>query len=238
MAASDIYQKHNNDAALKTSAILHRVTAIKSLNSALSKGVQNYEQGNAMLATCFTLVFQSALMEDGFPEFMSFIRGCVVVAFQMGVKQIQFIFQHGLGDNQLAIMGPFLEGVPDCDPILLEAAIESTEAIGPLCQRESEKAFHALLLKIACGSALSSRTGKLSLQCKEFTDQNSIRWYHGNLRPILIHHERRRLPLFHRPKQSNRAAPASTSCSHSDASRFHLRARTTMPDARCAKPGC
>lgn len=162
LAASDISECSPNDSALALSAMKHRVRAIETLSTALSRGVETMEQGNAMLATCYTLVFQSALIADGFPEYMSFIRGCMVVAWQMGVKELKFLFEGILSDEQLVKMGPYLKGAPDIDPELTNGAIGSLEAFRPLVVRDAEIAFFECLLEIAQASQISSRQGKLS----------------------------------------------------------------------------
>jgi len=171
LAASDLASSSHGDSVLTLSAMSHRVTAIKALNAALSRGVHTMEEGNAMLATCYTLVFQSALMADAFPEYMSFIRGCMVVAWQMGTKRLKFIFDSMLGDDQLVKMGPFLQGAPDIDPALTNAAIESLERCQHLVVKDSEKAFHACCLEIAHASAVSSRGGKLPPSLFVFLDK-------------------------------------------------------------------
>ncbi|OAF57043.2 hypothetical protein VC83_06024 [Pseudogymnoascus destructans] len=155
LAASDISGYSPNDSALALSGINHRVRAIESLSTALSRGLHTMEEGNAMLATCYTLVFQSALISDGFPEYMSFIRGCMVVAWQMGVKQLKFVFEV-LNDEQLAKMGPYLQGAPGIDPDLTNGAIGSLEACRPLVVRDAEKAFYECMLEIAQAAQISS----------------------------------------------------------------------------------
>lgn len=170
LAASDLASSSPGDSALTLSAISHRVTAIKALNVALSRGVHTMEEGNAMLATCYALCFQSALMADAFPEYMSFIRGCMVVAWQMGAKRLTFIFEGMLGEDQLVRMGPYLQGAPDIEPALTRAAIESLERCAHLVVRESEREFHACCLEIARASAVSSRHGKLSPSLFLFLD--------------------------------------------------------------------
>lgn len=162
LAASDISGYSPNDSALAISGINHRVRAIESLSTALSHGVHTMEEGNAMLATCYTLVFQSALISDGFPEYMSFIRGCMVVAWQMGVKQLKFIFEGILSDEQLVKMGPYLQGPPDIDPDLTNGAIGSLEACRPVVVRDAEKAFFECMLEIAQAAQISSRQGRFS----------------------------------------------------------------------------
>lgn len=160
LAASDISECSPNDSALALSGINHRVRAIETLSAALSRGVQTMEQGNAMLATCYTLVYQSALIADGFPEYMSFIRGCMVVAWQMGVKQLRFVFEGMLGDDQLVKMGPHLQGPPGIKPELTDGAIASLETCRPLVVRKAESDFFECLLEIVKAAQISCRQGR------------------------------------------------------------------------------
>ncbi|KFY42621.1 hypothetical protein V495_04414 [Pseudogymnoascus sp. VKM F-4514 (FW-929)] len=163
LAASDISECNPNDTALAVSGMNHRVRAIETLSTALSRGVHTMEEGNAMLATCYTLVFQSALIADGFPEYMSFIRGCMVVAWQMGVKQLTFLFQGILSDEQLERMGPHLKGAADIDPVLTNGAIGSLEACRPLVMKDAEMAFHQCLLEIVQAVQISSRQAYIGI---------------------------------------------------------------------------
>ncbi|KAL5351178.1 hypothetical protein ACLOAV_003029 [Pseudogymnoascus australis] len=163
LAATDISECSPNDSALALSGINHRVRAIETLSTALSRGVQTMEEGNAMLATCYTLVYQSALIADGFPEYMSFIRGCMVVAWQMGVKQLRFVFEGMLGDDQLVKMGPYLQGPPGIDPELTNGAIGSLEAFRPLVVRKAETDFFECLLEIVKAAQISCRQAYMGI---------------------------------------------------------------------------
>jgi hypothetical protein len=163
LSAADIASNEPQPSELACLAIAHRVKAIRALNQALSKGVQDFEEGNAMLATCYSLVFQSALMEDGLVEFMTFVRGVVLVAANMGARRMRFLFHSMLMPEQLQKMDPYLQGAPEISPQPINAAVKSLEAFGHLCVRESEKCFHALLVKVAQALYTSSRDGTMSL---------------------------------------------------------------------------
>lgn len=117
------------------------------------------ETGNAMLATCYVLVFQSSLISDGFPEFMSFIRGCMVVAFQMGMKRMKFIFENMMPDDQLGVIGPSLELHPGLASSVTDPVIESLRNFEHLMMKPYEKEFFSALMQIAVKSQESSRGG-------------------------------------------------------------------------------
>jgi hypothetical protein len=66
-AASDLMQ---NDPGLLPAAIDHRVKAIRAIKKTLSDvpRADTFEEGNAMMATCFALTFQSVFLNDGMAE--------------------------------------------------------------------------------------------------------------------------------------------------------------------------
>jgi hypothetical protein len=160
LAASDIIAEAQENSDLACAAMSHRVKAIKALNGALSKGIKSLEEGNAMLATCYTLLFQSWHVEDGLPEFMSFTRGCAAVAKTMGYTGFKFIFRNFPDDeNPHERMRPYLDGPPGIDPDAVDAALNSLEAFRHLCQQPYEKHFHGLLVKTACACHTSAHDG-------------------------------------------------------------------------------
>src|SRR5438045_4036864 len=114
LAASHITAGEARESAdLVCSAMSHRVKSIKALNATLSKGIKSLEEGNAMLATCYTLLFQSLYVEDGMLEFMSFTRGCGVVAKTMGYGGFGFLFDNFPDEeNPHEKMRPYLDGPP------------------------------------------------------------------------------------------------------------------------------
>ncbi len=160
LSASDLTEKGAPKCELTFSAMSHRVQAIKSLNQALSNGLHTFEEGNAMLATCYVLIFQSVLLEDGLAEYMTFIRGCVLIAQNMGCKRMKFLFHSFLGMDSLAKMDPYLRDSPEVNPGPVSAGCMSLEAFEHLCQRDYEEKFHSSLLKTARALYTSSRNGK------------------------------------------------------------------------------
>jgi hypothetical protein len=115
-----------------------------------------------MLATCYSLIFQSTLIDEGHPEYLTFVRGCVLVAVQMGCKGLKFLFQNLHNNDEFEMVSPHLQGTPAVDLGPIDAAYTSLEAFGPLCKRESERKFHACLLEFVCNFYLSSHDGMKS----------------------------------------------------------------------------
>ena len=91
------------DPTLITAAMSHRVKAIKAIKKRLaeaSKMNTSYEEANALVATCFALTFQSVSLDDGLAEYLTFIRGIVIVAMQMMFRNIRPMFDNLIGNEQ------------------------------------------------------------------------------------------------------------------------------------------
>lgn len=147
LAASDLATTSAPD--FVSSAMSHRLLAIKSLNKALSEGMHTFEQSNAVLTTCYSLAFQSALMDDNPAEFMTFIRGFILVSTHMKCNKLECLFKNLLGEDQLAALEPYLRATPAICPAVIIAASASLEVLGSLCRENSEIAFHTLLVEMA-----------------------------------------------------------------------------------------
>lgn len=158
LSASDI-ACFSEDKSLIVTAMTHRVKSIEALNAAVSRGLTTFEQGNAMLATCFVLLFQSTLLNDGLGEYMSFIRGCVAIGMQMGIKRMKFLLTKLWGDESLEEIDPALHKAPLIEPQVVSLACRSLEKMGSLCKTEVELKMYALILSMARNLVTSSRDG-------------------------------------------------------------------------------
>jgi hypothetical protein len=160
LSASDLEASSSQPSSeLAQSAMFHRILAIKSLNRALSTGLQSLEDGNAMLATCYILVYQSTLIDEGLSEYLTFVRGCVLVPLQMACRGLKFLLHNLLSDDEIEMTRPYLLRMPAIDTGLVDAAYASLEAFAPLCERESEKTMREHMLEIVRNFYLSSCDG-------------------------------------------------------------------------------
>jgi hypothetical protein len=161
LSASDILESNPSqlNSELECVAIYHRVKAISSLNEAIGKPIGSVEQGNAMIATCFSLLFQSTLINEGLVEYMTFIRGVVVVSMQMGERNIAFLFEH-MFDQAQVVISELIES-PLINPEHVRKACRSLELIGLLIQNPREKEFYGYLLSAARACFTSSQAGAL-----------------------------------------------------------------------------
>jgi len=159
-AASELIQ---TDSSFVAAAMSNRVKAIKSIKKRLadaSKDTTSPEETNALLATCYALTFQSVSLDDGLVEYMTFIRGIVIVGMQMMFRKIQPIFSTLFEESQDEILGPLMQGLPLIRKGWTDAAMEAISALRPLCVEPVEVEYQEKLLDIAQKLYTSSWTGR------------------------------------------------------------------------------
>ncbi|KAI1657427.1 hypothetical protein F4813DRAFT_389604 [Daldinia decipiens] len=149
LAASDLMSQDPN---LVTFAMSHRLKAIRAIKKALSEVPKSntFEEGNALIATCFALTFQSVVLEDGMAEFMTFCRGITLVSIQMCTRNTKFLFRNLHDNESAALLRPFMEALPPIRRDWVDMAVSSIRGLGPLCeQHEVETEYRRLLLDMA-----------------------------------------------------------------------------------------
>lgn len=101
----------------------------------------SHEEGNALLATCFALTFQSVHLDDGMAEFMTFVRGVVMVAIKMAFSQVGFLFVNFIGKDQEVVLRPYLDSavVPAEMEVWREDAVGALERLRCLCEGDHLK---------------------------------------------------------------------------------------------------
>ncbi|KAL2133349.1 hypothetical protein VTI74DRAFT_2513 [Chaetomium olivicolor] len=188
-AASDLLS--TSDPGLLEAAMTHRLKAIKAIKKSLSaaassssssssssccssstaqsscgSGTDMFEEGNALMATCFALTYQSVHLDDGMAEYMTFIRGIMIVAIQMYIKGAKLLFGQMLGDKQKEMLEPFMRDVPLVEKSWVDAAVEAIQGLEGLVQgegREVERKYWELLLEMGKACWESSWKGYLAL---------------------------------------------------------------------------
>lgn len=147
-AASQLIE---TDPSVVQAAMTHRVKAIRAIKKRLSETAKvsvTYEEANAMVATCFALTFQSVSLEDGLPEFMTFIRGIMIVGMQMMFRGIRPIFENMIEADREKILAPVMEGLPLIQKGWADAAMEALTNLKPLCTGHVEAEYLQLLVDI------------------------------------------------------------------------------------------
>jgi len=93
-----------------------------------------FEEGNALMATCFALTYQSVLLEDGMTEFMTFIRGIMIVAISMYCRGATLLFGPLLGDRQTQLLEPHMKGLDLIDAGFAARAVAAVEGLRGLVE--------------------------------------------------------------------------------------------------------
>ncbi|KAJ8129861.1 hypothetical protein O1611_g3769 [Lasiodiplodia mahajangana] len=166
LAASDLMVQ---DPSLVAFAMAHRLKAIKAIKKTLTDvpKANSFEEGNALLATCYALTFQSVMLDDGMSEFMTFCRGIVIVAIQMYCKGAKFIFSNFLGEDHIVQLQPVLESLPLIQKEWTDMAVANIAALEPLCTQQVEIEYHQLITNVA-NALYSSSFLAYQMLCKHY----------------------------------------------------------------------
>jgi hypothetical protein len=133
---------------LNTTAMYHRVQAIKGSAVALSQTNRSGDDGDALVASCYLLTFQSLYIKDdkeGIVEFLHFIRGCSLVWNQLLYEKVPITF-YLTSESQYEFMKPRLVALPDIDPQLLESAEKSLSELRLILYKPVHTMFHGLFV--------------------------------------------------------------------------------------------
>lgn len=141
-------------------ALTHRVRAIQGFNKALSKKPEKEPDGDALLATMYSLTFQSAFMSDSLIEFLIMVRGCVILSGQLE-SQSSIAFFVIDWYSHLRYMEPRLDDLPFVDVSLAERAEASLEALNFVLEDEVNSFYYHELINVVSGIKASSKLGKL-----------------------------------------------------------------------------
>jgi len=152
-----------NDASIVSSAMNHRIKAIRAIKKRLAETARSsmdYEEANAMVATCYALTFQSVSLDDGLAEYLTFIRGIMIVGMQMLFRGIKPIFENMLEPDQDALLEPLMQGLPLIPKGYTDSAMEALTNLKPLCERPVEVEYHQHLVKMTEKLYVNSWDGK------------------------------------------------------------------------------
>lgn len=128
-------------------ALQHRVKAIQGFNEALSKQTRSGSDGDALLAAVYALTFQSSYLSDGLREFLTLIRGCALVSYQMIANDVPISFSISLEEHH-EYMSSRLHDLPTIDGEFVRGAQQSLAAISPLLmQNEYNLTAHKALVE-------------------------------------------------------------------------------------------
>ncbi|KFY12314.1 hypothetical protein V492_03956 [Pseudogymnoascus sp. VKM F-4246] len=156
LAATHLTSVSNVD--YSEAALSHRVRAIQGFNKALSKKPEKEPDGDALLATMYSLTFQSAFMSDSLIEFLIMVRGCVMLSGQLE-SQSSIAFFVIDWYSHLRYMEPRLENLPFVDLTLAEGATVSLDALTFVTEDEVNGFYYHELVNVVNGIKTSSKLG-------------------------------------------------------------------------------
>ncbi|KAH8679342.1 hypothetical protein BGZ61DRAFT_457065 [Ilyonectria robusta] len=148
LAASHLSLGTNAD--YTSQALTHRVYAIGSLNQALNTPCATKAEGDARFATMMALTFQASYMPEGMQEFLSMIRGCIVVSDTAMPYFTESVFhtfspeRHEQSVHELN-QEPSHHG-QNAD--IFKDALISSRALGPLCRGVLEVRYLGIIERI------------------------------------------------------------------------------------------
>jgi hypothetical protein len=148
LAASHLSALLSDDA--QQEAVLHRITAMRSLNAALSIPAKSRMEKDARMAAALALTFQSAHLPNAFGEFLTMVRGCFLIGSEEGFEDPSSAFYAFRAGSHLEVMQERLTTatMSPCNKQVIDAGVASIEALQPLCVSEIEKWLCGALLQI------------------------------------------------------------------------------------------
>jgi hypothetical protein len=149
----------NSNVDYSSLAISHRLLAIKGVNEGLSSTSRTSDDGDALLAACYALTFQSSYLKDGISEFLIMVRGCALVSLQLQHENLDVSFSITPNDH-FEFMEQRLEDLPSVDADLYEGSAASLKALLPLCEGiDAQQVFHTALQDCVEKVGIDSRQG-------------------------------------------------------------------------------
>ena len=118
-----------------------------------------YDGVNALLATCLALTVQSVSLDDGMVEYMTFIRGLVVVGAQLWKGGFAPVFANLADGGAQAALEPHMVDLPLIPVEWTDGAVAAIEGLGEVCGGRLEGEYRELLLDWARTLYVSSFEG-------------------------------------------------------------------------------
>lgn len=144
--------------SISSSAMHHRLLAIKGSNEAMSTPRRSGAEADALLAACYLLAFQSAYMRDGLYEFFRTVRGCSLVSEQLRADKLPMSF-HMSNRVHFDYMKERLQDLPVITEELIDGARDSLGSLEQLLDLSVNKSFHRGLSGVVDAASVSSAQG-------------------------------------------------------------------------------
>lgn len=153
----------------KAQALAHRIQSMRSLNEALNRPCTSLAEGDARFATVMALTFQSSYMDEGMLDFLSMIRGCIVVSNSAMPCFEESAFRSFSADEHDRVVkglngAPEDENEPGWD---VDVGLASVRALGLLCRSTTEIKFLTIVESIlrACKTSFADGMAPIHVSC-------------------------------------------------------------------------
>ncbi|KAH9212354.1 hypothetical protein DL95DRAFT_304365 [Leptodontidium sp. 2 PMI_412] len=140
---------------LQTTAIYHRIHAIKGSNTAILTRRQTGSDADALLASCYLIAFQSSYIKDGLQEFFQTVRGCSILSNHLRAENLPMTF-FLTEEDDFSFMEERLINLSVLPRNLIEGAKNSLTAVLPLLDRPVNLLFYQVLFDVTKAAAISS----------------------------------------------------------------------------------
>lgn len=178
LAASHLHLLTPSTTSFSPQALSHRVRAISGLNAALSTPCTSRAEADARFAALMALTFQSSYMPDGMLDFLSTVRGCVVLATAAMPGPEGSAFSSFTTQRHLQRVWEMSEDLSEGRVqwyrdvawyrAFAEQGLASVKALEPLCQNGFERTYYGVLRSTVEEAKESPLRGK-SLLPSSFT---------------------------------------------------------------------
>ncbi|RMZ86312.1 hypothetical protein DV736_g6463, partial [Chaetothyriales sp. CBS 134916] len=157
LGASHLYRL-DGQARYNSTAIAHRGHAITGLNKAIAKDDYSQVDVDAMLATVYALTFQSVYMEDGLVDFMTMVRGCLLITKHIESTNIASSFNlepHA----HIRCLEPGISELPGIDKHVLRTGVDALGRLTPILKTGADLDFFFAIKQTLQASLISTKAG-------------------------------------------------------------------------------
>ncbi|RMZ77321.1 hypothetical protein DV737_g4441, partial [Chaetothyriales sp. CBS 132003] len=157
LGASHLYRL-DHQARYNSAAVAHRGHAITGLNQAIAKDICSQADADAMLAAVYALTFQSVYMDDGLVDFMTMVRGCMLITERVESSNTSSSFC--LEPNaHIRTLEPDISQLAGLDKRILHTGLDAIGRLTPILKTAADLDFFLAIQKTLQASLISTKHG-------------------------------------------------------------------------------
>lgn len=147
----------------------YRVKAIRGIRHALADYEHTsatnptnftFESANALMAACYVLLAQSAFLDDGLTDFMTFLRGLMSIGAEIHRRNIRLLLRNSWGNSQHQAVLPHVAEDAPLTPQQANEAQLALQGLQGLYSNQVQKDFAKLLENVTMNLKRSAKSGK------------------------------------------------------------------------------